>query len=310
MQVNPYSDTIVDKAKTTSSAARLSRLAAGKPAVPKRPAAEKTSAAPAPAPRSTSTAQGRPLIRASVAPKPAAVQARSPNQHQHVLSVRAAAAPTPRSSATRNSSAMPIGDKPRQPQLSAAAAPGAARSSTRAPLTPKVAVRGQAATATATTPMARRSGSSINGAQSPRSDVSSVTASSYLSHSTASRSGTRQTRAESTHTTPNSTPNLDKLSDGWETKSNRSSRGLGVSPLARTDNAGSRKSIGNSSNAGDDSKFFYASSIKPAAPTSHPPRPASVVHTKSTPTFFYASDAASKRVTSPLQHTQAQALIR
>lgn len=298
MQVNPYSDTIVDKAKTTSSA-RLSRLAAGKPAVPKRPAAEKTSAAPAPRSTSTAQGQGRPLIRASVAPKPAAVQARSPNQHQHVLSVRAAAAPTPRSSATRNSSAMPIGDKPRQPQLSAAASPGVARGSTRTPLTPKVAVRGQAAAATATTPMVRRSGSSINGAQSPRSEVSSVAASSYLSHSTASRSGTRQTRAESTHTTPNSTPNLDKLSDGWETKSNRSSRGLGVSPLARTDNSGSRKSIGNSSNAGDDSKFFYASSIKPAAPTSHPPRPASVVHTKSTPTFFYASDAASKRVTSP-----------
>ncbi|KAK1255094.1 hypothetical protein MKX08_009089 [Trichoderma sp. CBMAI-0020] len=300
VQVNPYSDTIVDKAKTTTptSAARLSRLAAGKPAVPKRPAAEHSSAAPAPRP--TSTAQGRPLIRASVAPKPAAVQARSPNQHQHVLSVRAAAAPTPRSSATRNSSAMPIGDKPRQPQLSAGAGPGVARGSTRAPLTPKVAVRGQAATTTATTATARRSGSSINGAQSPRSDVSSVAASSYLSHSTTPRSGTRQTRAESTHSTPNSTPNLDKLSDGWETRSNRSSRGLGVSPLARTDNAGSRKSIGNSSNGpGDDSKFFYASSIKPAAPTSHPPRPASVVHTKSTPTFFYASDAASKRVTSP-----------
>ncbi|PTB40717.1 uncharacterized protein TrAFT101_005883 [Trichoderma asperellum] len=298
VQVNPYSDTIVDNAKTPSSASRLSRLAAGKPAVPKRPAADKTSAAPAP--RSTSTVPGRPLIRASVAPKPAAVQARSPNQ-QHVLSVRAAAAPTTRSSTTRNSTAMPIGDKPRPPQLSAGAGAGVARGSTRAPLTPKVAVRGQAATTTtATTPMARRSGSSITGAQSPRSDVSSVTASSYLSHSTTSRSGTRQTRAESTHTTPNSTPNLDKLSDGWETKSNRSSRGLGVSPLARTDSMGSRKSIGNSSNGpGDDSKFFYASSIKPAAPTSHPPRPASVVHTKTTPTFFYASDAASKRVTSP-----------
>ncbi|KAL7924084.1 hypothetical protein ACQKWADRAFT_19824 [Trichoderma austrokoningii] len=306
VQVNPYSDTIVDKAKTPSpSAARFSRLAAGKPAVPKRPAAEKTSAAPKSRPTSTAQGPGRPLIRASIAPKP---EARSPNQHQHVLSVRAAAAPTTPSSATRKPSAMPIGDKPRQPQLSAGAGAPVARGSTRAPLTPKVAVRGQAATTTATTPMARRSGSSINGAQSPRSDVSSVAASSYLSHSTTSRSGTRQTRAESTHTTPNGTPNLDKLSDGWETKSNRSSRGLGVSPLARTDNAGSRKSIGNSSNgAGDESKFFYASSIKPAAPTSHPPRPASVVHTKSTPTFFYASDAASKRVTSPPAYPSSSA---
>ncbi|KAM0255104.1 hypothetical protein ACHAQJ_006108 [Trichoderma viride] len=289
--VNPYSDTIVDNPNPPSS--RLSRLSACKPPANKSPAANKTAASSAA--RSGTTPQPpnhqrRPLIRANLAPRTAAVQARPPNQH--VLSVTAAAAPTTRSSTKRNSSAMPPGDKPRPPQLSAGAGP--ARGMTRTPLTPKVAVRGQPTT----TPVARKSAPSIAGAQSPRSEVS---AASYLSHSVTPRPGTRQTRTESTHTTPNSTPNLDKLNDGWETKSNRSSRGLGVSALARSDSLSSRKSLGgdSSNGSGNDSKFFYASSIKPAAQTPHPPRPASVVHTKSTPTFFYASDAASKRVTSP-----------
>ncbi|EHK25372.1 uncharacterized protein TRIVIDRAFT_189187 [Trichoderma virens Gv29-8] len=180
---------------------------------------------------------------------------------------------------------MPLGDKPRQPQLSA----GPPRSMTRTPLTPKVAVKGPSAT----TPLARKSGSSVVGAQSPHSESGAATSASYFNHAVTPRSAPRQSRAESVVSTQSSTPSM---SDGWETKSNR---GLGMSPLARTDNLSARKSIGNSSNGPDhDSKFFYASSIKPAA-QAPPPRPASVVHTKSTPTFFYASDAASKRVTSP-----------
>ncbi|KAL6876509.1 hypothetical protein J3F83DRAFT_759035 [Trichoderma novae-zelandiae] len=183
---------------------------------------------------------------------------------------------------------MPLGDKPRQPQLSA----GAARGTTRTPLTPKVAVKGPPAT----TPLARKS-SSVVGAQSPRGESVAAPPASYLSHTGTPRSGPRQIRAESTVSTPGSAPHLDRTSDGWETRSNRS---LGVSPLARSDSLSSRRSAtGSSSKApGDDSKFFYASSVKPASPAP-PPRPASVVHTKSTPTFFYASDAASKRVTSP-----------
>ncbi|PTB68795.1 hypothetical protein BBK36DRAFT_1112037 [Trichoderma citrinoviride] len=183
---------------------------------------------------------------------------------------------------------MPLGDKPRQPQLSA----GAARGMTRTPLTPKVAVKGPPAT----TPLARKSSSVLSAQSSPRGESAGAPPASYLSHTSTPRSGARQTRAESTVST--SSTNLDKMSDGgWDTRSNR---GLGVSPLARSDSLSSRRSVnGPSSNSpGDDSKFFYASSVKPAA-QAPPPRPASVVHTKSTPTFFYASDAASKRVTSP-----------
>lgn len=183
---------------------------------------------------------------------------------------------------------MPLGDKPRQPQLSAAPP----RSMTRTPLTPKVAVKGPSAT----TPLARKSGSSVVGAQSPHGDGAAAPPASYLSHTVTPRSAPRQSRADSVLSAQSSTVSIDKSNDGWETRSNR---GLGMSPLARTDSLSSRKSIGNSSNGPDnDSKFFYASSIKPAA-QAPPPRPASVVHTKSTPTFFYASDAASKRVTSP-----------
>ncbi|KAL7808936.1 hypothetical protein V8C44DRAFT_350683 [Trichoderma aethiopicum] len=183
---------------------------------------------------------------------------------------------------------MPPGDKPRQPQLSA----GAPRGMTRTPLTPKVAVKGPPAT----TPLARKS-SSVAGAQSPRGESAAAPPGSYLSHNGTPRSGARQSRAESTIST-GSSANFDKMSDGgWETRSNR---GLGVSPLARNDSLSSRRSVTSSSSTGpgEDSKFFYASSVKPSA-QAPPPRPASVVHTKSTPTFFYASDAASKRVTSP-----------
>lgn len=284
--VNPYSDTVLDKPKPKSKpqppAPRLSacKTTPGRPAIKTTtPAAARLGTTPLP------NHQGPPLIRPTAA--------RQPNQH--VLSVRAAA-PTTRSSTKRDAATMPLGDKPRQPQLSA----GAARGMTRTPLTPKVAVKGQSAT----TPLARKSASSVvssvvssvASAQSPHNDGIAAPPASYLSHTVTPRSGARQTRAESTHTTPNSTPNLDKMSDGWETRSNR---GLGMSPLARGDSLSSRRSIGDTSNGpGNDSKFFYASSVKPAAQPP-PPRPASVVHTKSTPTFFYASDAASKRVTSP-----------
>ncbi|KAL7943301.1 hypothetical protein V8C42DRAFT_117795 [Trichoderma barbatum] len=274
--VNPYSDTVVDNPKPKPKPKPqppASRLSTGS-TTSRRPATTTATTAAArlgtpPLP----SHQGPPLIR-----PPAA---RQPNQH--VLSVRAAAAPTTRSSTKRDAATMPPGDKPRQPQLSA----GTARGMTRTPLTPKVAVKGSSAT----TPLARKS-SSIVGAQSPHGDSVAAPPASYLSHAATPRSAPRPSRAESTLSTPSSTLSLDKMSDGWETRSNR---GLGMSPLARTD----RKSIGDSSNGpGNDSKFFYASSIKPAAPAP-PPRPASVVHTKSTPTFFYASDAASKRVTSP-----------
>ncbi|PTB61462.1 hypothetical protein BBK36DRAFT_112483, partial [Trichoderma citrinoviride] len=261
-----------------------SRLSASKPA-PQRPATKAstttTTTTTTSAPRLGSTPpdpQGPPLTRPTAA--------RQPNQH--VLSVRAAATPTTRSSTKRDAATMPPGDKPRQPQLSA----GAPRGMTRTPLTPKVAVKGPPAT----TPLARKS-SSVAGAQSPRGESAAAPPGSYLSHNGTPRSGARQSRAESTVST-GSSANLDKMSDGgWETRSNR---GLGVSPLARNDSLSSRRSVTSSSSTGpgEDSKFFYASSVKPSA-QAPPPRPASVVHTKSTPTFFYASDAASKRVTSP-----------
>ncbi|KAL7908832.1 hypothetical protein GGI35DRAFT_414596 [Trichoderma velutinum] len=281
--VNAYSDTAADnpnpkpkpKPKPQPPASRLSacKTASKRPATnTATTAAARLGTPPLPNP------QGSPLIR-----PPAA---RQPNQH--VLSVRAAAAPTTRSSTKRDAATMPLGDKPRQPQLSAAPP----RSMTRTPLTPKVAVKGPSAT----TPLARKSGSSVVGAQSPHGESAAAPPASYLNHTVTPRSAPRQSRADSVLSAQSSTVSNDKSTDGWETRSNR---GLGMSPLARTDPQLSRKSLGNSSNGPDnDSKFFYASSIKPAA-QAPPPRPASVVHTKSTPTFFYASDAASKRVTSP-----------
>ncbi|KAL7791283.1 hypothetical protein V8C37DRAFT_403021 [Trichoderma ceciliae] len=288
------SDTVLEASASLANpkppASRLSHSRLSNSKTPKRPAPAAVrlgTTLPPPNRPNHSNHHGPPLIRANLAPKTAAVQARHPNQH--VLSVTAAAAPTTPSSVNKDAATMPPGEKPRQPQLSA----GAARGMARTPLTPKVAVKGQATT----TPLARKSAPSIAGAQSPLGESITAPPASYLSHNVTPRSGTRQIRAESTHTTPNSTPNLDKMNDGWEAKS---SRGLGMSPLARSDSLSSRRSLGEASNGpANDSKFFYASSIKPAAQPPQPPRPASVVHTKSTPTFFYASDASSKRVTSP-----------
>ncbi|KKP01598.1 hypothetical protein THAR02_06306 [Trichoderma harzianum] len=288
--VNPYSDTVADNPNPNSTNPNPKPKPKSTPQPPASRLSAYKSASKRPATNTATTAtarlgtpplpnpQGSPLIR-----PPAA---RQPNQH--VLSVRAAAAPTTRSSTKRDAATMPLGDKPRQPQLSAAPP----RSMTRTPLTPKVAVKGPSAT----TPLARKSGSSVVGAQSPHGESAAAPPASYLSHTVTPRSAPRQSRADSVLSAQSSTVSIDKSNDGWETRSNR---GLGMSPLARTDSLTSRKSIGNSSNGPDnDSKFFYASSIKPAA-QAPPPRPASVVHTKSTPTFFYASDAASKRVTSP-----------
>ncbi|KAL7939696.1 hypothetical protein V8C35DRAFT_14082 [Trichoderma chlorosporum] len=295
--VNSYSDTVADnptpkpkpKPKSKPQPQPPQPQPQPHPQPPHQQPASRLSASKRPATTAATTSAARlgtPPLPNHQGPPLRPPAARQPNQH--VLSVRAAAAPTTRSSTKRDAATMPPGDKPRQPQLSA----GPPRSMTRTPLTPKVAVKGPSAT----TPLARKSGTSIVGAQSPHADGAAASPASYLSHAVTPRSAPRQSRAESVVSTQSSTPSIDKMSDGWETKSNR---GLGMSPLTRTDSLSSRKSVGSSSNGPDnDSKFFYASSIKPAA-HAPPPRPASVVHTKSTPTFFYASDAASKRVTSP-----------
>ncbi|KAK5992516.1 hypothetical protein PT974_05927 [Cladobotryum mycophilum] len=207
----------------------------------------------------------RPLIRADVAtPQPQPLRPRDINQH--VLSLT----PTTRS-AIKNASNMPPSEKHRQPQLSASAA----KSINRPPLTPKVAVKPPQGY----TPLGK---SFKDDPLVPVAYVSSITP----------RSGPRQSRGNSTSTTPSGTPNLDRLSDSWD---NNPGRPLGMPPLVRTESHGSsRQSLGESSSdsRNDSTKFFYASEVKPKAVS---------VQQKPASTFFYASEAppSTKRTANP-----------
>ncbi|KND90971.1 hypothetical protein TOPH_04321 [Tolypocladium ophioglossoides CBS 100239] len=178
---------------------------------------------------------------------------------------------------------MPVGDRPRQPQLSAAAASYI----NRTPLTPKVATKGPPSTAT--TPLAKRPQS----AHAPRDDVSTPVASFLSTNNITPRSGTRQTRVNSVNSTPNGTPNPERTSDGWD---NGSRAGLGISGSGSD---GSRQAGDSPGETSDSNKFFYASEAKPMQQAAALQRPASVP--QKPVTFFYANDisAEAKRTLSP-----------
>ncbi|KAK7431207.1 hypothetical protein QQZ08_002247 [Neonectria magnoliae] len=188
-------------------------------------------------------------------------------QQQHVLALTTTTTRSSSSSAASSASKMPPGDsRPRPPPLSAAAA----KTIGRTPLTPKIAAKGPSMAPPLTRrPTQNREDSFIN----------SVTP----------RSGSRQSRAESTNTTPNGTPNLERGHDGWDPRAS-----LTIDPgrqLAPADSPGDSV----------DSKFFYASEARPAQqPPSKPSSRPSSAAPKSA-TFFYANGATAepKRAISP-----------
>ncbi|KAJ2902839.1 hypothetical protein MKZ38_000033 [Zalerion maritima] len=138
--------------------------------------------------------------------------------------------------------AMPPNDKnyqqPRMPILSASTTqktPGVARSA--APLTPKVSgitTPSSSKFVTAgnvtpvTTPLGKRSHrpNSIHARSSSKDDGISTPVSSFLNSNITPRSGSRQSRVDSAHSTPSGTPTADK-SDAYAAE-NRT--GLGISP--------------------------------------------------------------------------------
>ncbi|TWU76368.1 hypothetical protein ED733_006387 [Metarhizium rileyi] len=183
---------------------------------------------------------------------------------------------------------MPPGDRPRQPQLSAAAA----RSVNRAPLTPKIAAKPPPVT-----PLARRPHSStptLAASQNPRDDVSTP-ANAFLAHNITPRSGPRQTRVDSANTTPTGTPNNERTSDGLENKNNNNNNNnnnnsaarLAVLPLANDQPRYAASQADTVSDSSDSNKFFYASDVK-SVQQAVSQRPVSVPQ-KSAHTFFYAN---------------------
>ncbi|EFY99099.1 hypothetical protein X797_002577 [Metarhizium robertsii] len=228
-----------------------------------------------------------PAVAAVVATTAGASRAslRSSSQHhkQHVISL-AVKTRSPPASLTN----MPPGERPRQPQLSAAAA----RSINRTPLTPKIAAKGPPVT-----PLARRPHSStptLAGSQNPRDDVSTpITA--FLTHNITPRSGTRQSRVDSANSTPNGTPNTERTSDGFENNNNNNNNasrlGLGASPPANDLPRQAASQLDLPSDSNDSSKFFYASDARCIQQTGLQ-RPGSVSQ-KSANTFFYANGSTA-----------------
>lgn len=207
---------------------------------------------------------------------------------------------------------MPVGDRPRQPQLSAAAT----RSINRNPLTPKIAAKGPA------TPLPRRphpSTPTLANNQS-RDDVASPAAVSFFGNNITPRSGQRQTRVESTSSTPSGTPNPERTSDGWDNNNiytNRSGLGISPSPLANDLPRQAASQVDLTTDPNESGKFFYASDAKSVQPAG-PPRPASVP--QKPVTFFYANgssvEGGSRAVSppsnapfSPVMSTNQESLV-
>lgn len=189
----------------------------------------------------------------------------SQKHHQHNVPLLT---PTTTTRSTIASAArMPVGDRPRQPQLSAAAA----RSINRTPITPKIAAKAQ----TPVTPLARRPQS----VHAPLGGDASTPGPPLLgANNITPRSGARQSRTDSVNNTPTGTPNPERNSDGGTGRP-----GLGASGTAPD---GLRRSGDSPGESGDSNKFFYASDAKSLnqggiqRPASVPQKPV---------TFFYAN---------------------
>ncbi|KAL7620616.1 hypothetical protein AAE478_009611 [Parahypoxylon ruwenzoriense] len=198
---------------------------------------------------------------------------------------------TPTPANTNNPQPHVNASRPQMPSLSAAAV----RVMNRNPLTPKIASPKIASKsqqpptlATAVTPTSRRP-QGLTLANSNRDESSSFQP--HLNSNITPRSGSRQSRVNSANTTPNTTPNPERL-EFWES---RSSFGL---PSPRFEGEVSRRSVVSfgsihpDTNAhgrqdvphASESKFFHASDVKPARPVS-----ASKAVQPKGPTFFYAN---------------------
>ncbi|TLS25222.1 hypothetical protein PpBr36_07567 [Pyricularia pennisetigena] len=218
----------------------------------------------------------------NVAPPPVAVAAsRTP--------ALAAAAQQPRLSPRLATSAkMPPANNPRQPQM-----PTLAKPAPRAPLTPKIAgakpptstpqpqQQQQRPLAAYSTPLPRRSAASRPesslGISEPLRDDTVSPASGLIGYTNVTpRSGPRQSRVDSTNSTPTGTPQAEQQEPSWDPRS---------SITAPIDSSGPRRPIVSFSPAPSDSgrptiarpsapesKFFYASSVKgPVGSQNQPP---------------------------------------
>ncbi|KAK0391656.1 hypothetical protein NLU13_1155 [Sarocladium strictum] len=179
------------------------------------------------------------------------------------------------------------GERPRQPQLAA--------KPLRPPLTPKVASK--ASHSQPVTPLGRRAPPvqtpTVATLASAKDEAASPLA-SFLTHNITPRSGSRQSRVESTTTTPSGTPVPDRASDGWADSPKLAGLGASISPLEN----GRSTAVGSALGEPADSKFFYASEARSAQASTTSSRPSSNVN-KSPPTFFYANGTTAHNSSAP-----------
>ncbi|KAK0669159.1 hypothetical protein QBC41DRAFT_320395 [Cercophora samala] len=224
-------------------------------------------------------------------------------------------APTP-TTARQTTPRMPSYERPgptgaRQPQMPTAAR--TVNNSGKPPVTPKVATRPTASTqhqtSTLATPLPRRPRPdtilSANGSGSrDKLEITSPVSAFLNANNVTPRSGSRQNRVESAHSTPSGTPNIERH-DAFDARN-----GLGISPSV-VDDATSRRPVVTFSPASDvsgggnrqdlDSKFFYAADVPRQAQQAHP-RPVAPQQARNT-TFFHASGSPApdrSSVVSPL----------
>ena len=176
--------------------------------------------------------------------------------------------------------------------------PTLARGVNKPPLTPKIATRSstpqQHPSVAVATPLPRRAqrpesslGSLVGGParEKDRDDVASPMT-TFLNNITP-RSGSRQSRVDSTNTTPNGTPQPDRF-DGFESKSSLGAPGPKLDE-SRPSVTFSTVEVPGGPKQNVESKFFYASDAsKPVISPSQPTRPY-VSQPQKQSTFFYAN---------------------
>ncbi|KAH8655205.1 hypothetical protein BX600DRAFT_515044 [Xylariales sp. PMI_506] len=213
----------------------------------------------------------------------------------------------------------PNGAKPQAPHLSAAAARGVSRT----PITPKIAskaVGSQVPTLgpAASTPLPKRP---LRPNATPNNNIARSHVAlhqddgelpPYLSSNITPRSGTRQGRVDSANSTPNGTPNPDRVADGWDhgvkPVRSRSPAGYdsGLSDVGRRSAVSFNPIVSDVQprrevQADPDSKFFYASDATRSNPTLQPPQPKS--GSVKSPVFFYANGSTIEPETKPPVHS-------
>ncbi|KAM3515450.1 hypothetical protein MY11210_001012 [Beauveria gryllotalpidicola] len=174
---------------------------------------------------------------------------------------------------------MPPGDRPRQPPSVVRAA-----ANRLTPLTPKVASKG----APVLGALARRSQST---ATTVAHDFASPV-SAFLATNVTPRTGHRQTRVDSTNSTPTTTPNPDNRADEWDRDSPRPGS---VGPASPPD-GGLKPSQPSDipADSNDANKFFYASDAKSIQTPGQQRQPPSTM--QKGPTFFFANAAPNNGV--------------